>query len=397
MPVIWIILAYLLICVYFFMHLFYWIRSFKDHVPAAVPVLLVTVFILTAGAMLLSVVIPAGNPVLRPVKKIANAWIGIMVYGGLLLVPLDLVCLIFRLVRKHPLFGMGRRLFITGLICLVLILSVNVYGLIHARQTIVHYDTCTIEKDAGKRDSLRIALAADLHLGYNMGYRETVRMVELINAEKPDLVLLAGDIFDNELAAVDQPEKTMEALRALKSTYGTYAVYGNHDLEEKLFCGFTISFAASNDGSTYDEFLANSGITVLKDETVLIDDSFYLSGREDIFRAGKLGTGRLSVSSLIKDTDPEKPFLLIDHQPRNLSEIAETGTDLIVSAHTHDGQLFPGNLLIRLLYENSFGHRVFGRMHSFTTSGIGCWGPYERVGTDSEIMIIDVSFKKAGD
>ena len=267
------------------------------------------------------------------------------------------------------------------------------YGLIHAKQTVVNYETCRIEKDCGDRKTLRAAVVADLHLGYNMGCDEVLRMVDMVNEEHPDIVLLAGDIFDNELLSVDRPEETIAAFRNLKSTYGTYAVYGNHDLEEKLFCGFTIDFTAHTDGTTYDGFLRDAGITVLKDETVLIDGSFYLSGREDIFRASKLGTGRLSLSDLMKDTDPEKPFILLDHQPRFLENTASWGVDAIISAHTHDGQLFPGNLLIRLLYENSFGHKLFGSMHSFTTSGIGCWGPYERIGTDSEILIIDFEFE----
>ena len=393
MPVIWIVIGYILICAYFFIHLYKWTRSFQERAPAFVSVLLMVLFILWAACIPLSAVIPAGSPVLRPVKKAGNAWIGVMVYAGIILILTDLVCLVFRLIKKHPPFREKIVFLIYGAACLLLVLAVNVYGLIHAKQTVVNYETCRIEKDCGDRKTLRAAVVADLHLGYNMGCDEVLRMVDMVNEEHPDIVLLAGDIFDNELLSVDRPEETIAAFRNLKSTYGTYAVYGNHDLEEKLFCGFTIDFTAHTDGTTYDGFLRDAGITVLKDETVLIDGSFYLSGREDIFRASKLGTGRLSLSDLMKDTDPEKPFILLDHQPRFLENTASWGVDAIISAHTHDGQLFPGNLLIRLLYENSFGHKLFGSMHSFTTSGIGCWGPYERIGTDSEILIIDFEFE----
>ncbi len=393
MPVIWIIIGYFLICAYFFIHYFKWIRVFREKVPIFIPVLLYLLFILWALCIPLSAVIPAGHPALRLVKKAGNAWIGIMVYAGIFLVLTDLVCLGHRLIRKHPLFHTKRRLFITGFICIAGVLLINAYGLYHAKQTIVDRETCIIEKQCGDRDHLRAAVVADLHLGYNMGYDEVLRMVRMINEEHPDIILLAGDIFDNELAAVEKPVETIRALRELQSPYGTYAVYGNHDLEEKLFCGFTIDFTAETDGRTYDDFLHAAGITILKDETVLIDDAFYLSGREDVFRAGKLGTGRLPMSSLVKNADPEKPLILLDHQPRFLQDISSWGVDAIISAHTHDGQLFPGNLLIRLLYENSFGHKMFGLMHSFTTSGIGCWGPYERIGTNSEILIIDFMFQ----
>ena len=393
MPVIWIILGYFLICAYFFIHFLKWIRCFKDKVPIFIPILLLLLFILWAACIPLSAVIPAGKPVLRPIKKAGNAWIGVMIYAGLFLVITDLVCLLHRLIKRRPLFDTGRKFIIAGAVCLLWVFLFNTYGLYHAKQTVVNYETCTIEKSGGKLDHLRAAVVADLHLGYNMGYDEVLRMVNMINAEHPDIILFAGDTFDNELAAVEKPEETIAALRNLKSAYGTYAVYGNHDLEEKLFCGFTIDFTASTDGKTYDAFLTDAGITILKDETILIDDAFYLSGREDIFRASKLGTGRMPMSSLMKDADPDKPFILLDHQPRFLKDIATWGVDAIISAHTHDGQLFPGNLTIGLLYENACGHMMFGSMHSFTTSGIGCWGPYERVGTDSEILVIDFKLK----
>ena len=100
------------------------------------------------------------------------------------------------------------------------------------------YDV-TVDKAAGGLDSLNIVLAADLHLGYNIGCRQMERMVRKINAEDPDLVVFAGDIFDNEYEALDDPERLISIFRGIKSRYGVYACYGNHDIEEKILAGFT--------------------------------------------------------------------------------------------------------------------------------------------------------------
>ena len=96
-----------------------------------------------------------------------------------------------------------------------------------------------VEKQAGDLDSLKIALVADLHLGYSVGTAQMRQMVDKINAQNPDLVVIAGDIFDNEYEALDDPQELASTLADLESTYGTYACYGNHDIQEPILAGFT--------------------------------------------------------------------------------------------------------------------------------------------------------------
>ena len=163
-------------------------------------------------------------------------------------------------------------------------------------------------------------------------------------------------------------------------------------MEEKILVGFTFGGGAKDD-SGFRQFLSDSGIILLEDETVLTDEGFYIAGRRDPSKSEKEGHDRLTPSELLEDLDKTKPVIVIDHQPGELEELAEAGADIDLSGHTHDGQIFPGNLTVKLAWENPYGVKQVGNMTSFVTSGAGVWGPPMRVGTDSEVMIIDVNFK----
>ena len=141
-----------------------------------------------------------------------------------------------------------------------------------------------------------------------------------------------------------------------------------------------------------DQFLIDANIRLLKDETVLIDDAFYLIGRLDASCRQKSGIIRKTATELLQSLDASHPVLVIDHQPSELSELAAAGADLVLSGHTHDGQLFPGNITTRIGWKNSCGKLVLGNMTSIVTSGVGVWGPAMRIGTDSEVVEVDVAF-----
>jgi predicted MPP superfamily phosphohydrolase len=210
---------------------------------------------------------------------------------------------------------------------------------------------------------LRIALVADLHLGYNVSLRHIQEIKDAIQRTQPDLIIYAGDIFDNEFDAVPDPKKAAAILGSLKSTYGSYACWGNHDIEEVILAGFTFNSADSSVSSDprMNAFLKKAGIRLLEDQTVLIADSFYLCGRLDASCKEKSGKIRLTPSQLTSGLDQEKPILVIDHQPSQLRELSEAGADLILSGHTHDGQIFPGNLTTRIGWMNSCGKLALGK------------------------------------
>lgn len=141
-----------------------------------------------------------------------------------------------------------------------------------------------------------------------------------------------------------------------------------------------------------EEFLTDAGIHLLDDESVLIDNKFYIVGRRDASRCEKVEGSRATPAQLTESLDQRKPIIFIDHQPKELDKTAAAGVDLDLCGHTHDGQIFPGNLIIHLFWENSCGYLRKGNMHNIVTSGAGIWGPNMRVGTNSEICPITVYF-----
>ena len=218
--------------------------------------------------------------------------------------------------------------------------------------------------------------------------------MEKINAQDPDLVVIAGDIFDNNFDALEDPRRLAEILQGIQSTYGVYACYGNHDVDEPILAGFTFpSDKKKESDPRMDAFLETAGITLLQDEGILIQDSVYLFGRADKERPGRGIQERMTPEQITKSMDPTKPIIVIDHEPRELDELAAAGVDLDLAGHTHDGQMFPANILMKFLWENPCGYLKKDQMHSIVTSGVGLFGPNMRVGTRAEICKIHVSFE----
>ncbi|MDO4556219.1 MAG: metallophosphoesterase, partial [Lachnospiraceae bacterium] len=231
---------------------------------------------------------------------------------------------------------------------------------------------------------------------YNIGCSQMERMVEKMNEQNPDLVVIAGDIFDNEYEALDDPDRLITILNRIESKYGVYACYGNHDIDEKILAGFTFS---KKDGKKIsdirmDEFLKKANIQLLSDEAVLIEDSFYLYGRPDYERPGRGVETRKTPAEITKELDTSKPIIVIDHEPRELKELADAGVDVDLCGHTHDGQMFPGNITINFFWENACGYLKKGKMHNIVTSGVGLFGPNMRVGTKAEVCPVTIHFSK---
>ena len=225
--------------------------------------------------------------------------------------------------------------------------------------------------------------------------RETFNraLVDKVDSYQVDLVVLAGDIFDNEYEAIKDPDKVAAILGEMESTYGTYACWGNHDVSEKILAGFTFdSGEAQEEDERFLAFLDKARVNLLEDEGVLIDDAFYLFGRKDPSKALKMGEDRLPADQVTDGMDKDKPIIVIDHQPLELAELAAAGVDVDLSGHTHNGQIFPGNILLKFLWENPYGIEDKDGMYSCVTSGAGLWGPAMRIGTDCEIMLLDIQF-----
>ena len=333
----------------------------------------------------------------RRLKIISNYWIGVFVYTLMTIIGFDLIRRMIKRFHLLPESWFETKVFflLVGGVVIGIICICSLYGMSHAKTIVVDHREIVIRKQC-KQSELTIALTADWHLGYSIGEKKIHEMVQRMNKEHVDLICIAGDQFDNDYDAIRHPKKIAAILRGMKSKYGAYAVFGNHDINEAILAGFTFDSNLNREKKEdhrFYEFLQQSNIRLLQEEAICIEDSFYLIGREDPQRAKKLGFQRKSPKELVKGLDQTKPIIVMDHQPKELEELEQVGVDLDLSGHTHNGQLFPGNIFTSLFWKNSDGILKVGKMHSCVTSGVGIWGPDMRVGTDSEIMILHIKFQ----
>lgn len=194
---------------------------------------------------------------------------------------------------------------------------------------------------------------------------------------------------------IDDPESVKASLRSMKSRLGVYACWGNHDVAERLFSGFSTKKLENTQRSgQMERFVCDSGIIMLEDEARLIDDSFYVIGRKDYENAGDGTHERMSLAGLMADIDTDKLVISLEHEPRFLKQNADAGVDVMLCGHTHDGQFFPLNIAIRTAWENPAGLKKVGGMTSVVTSGVGVYGPDMRIGTDADISVVDIRFTR---
>lgn len=387
---------YIALNIYLFWRIKSWIEAYfpklKGKKGWIIPIVLYAVL---ASAMVIAFFLPQGT-FRRVMKLIGNYWLGILLYMIFFIVIAELgrflLLHVFRVDKAKLCVPRIHR--IVGCTCAVAIALMSTWGVVNARIVRTTPYEITVDKHIDGMDSMKIVLVADLHLGYNINVRQVQRVVNSINKQDADLVVIAGDIFDNEWEAVDQPEKLEKILSGIKSKYGVYACYGNHDIQEKILAGFTFGGQQEKTSSLeMDEFMEKAGITLLRDEGVMIADSVYLYGRRDAHRPGNGVTERASAKDITSGVDKDVPVIVLDHEPRELSELADAGVDVDLCGHTHDGQMFPGNILVSLMWENSCGYLKVGDMSNIVTSGVGVFGPDMRVGTKAEICPITVTFK----
>lgn len=365
-------------------HRFNWLR-FK--VPFAV------VYLFMALSPVIAFLLPK-SAVAIVIRRISTYWIGIMLYSLLYVVLFDLL----RLIAKHTklkntlLFSRGSVISI-GSVVVACAVATCLYGIFNARNIKVNEYSVTVNKSCGSDKHLKAVLVADLHMGYAIGVDHITNMVEKINEQDADIVIIAGDIFDNSYDGMDDPEGIKAQLKSIKSKYGVYAVYGNHDIDEKILMGFTFDWGGKQlNSEKMTNFIKECDIKLINDESVLINDEFYLVGRRDTDKPGTEDGTRAEISELTKDLDKTKPIFVLSHEPDELQKTADAGADIDFSGHTHDGQLFPGNLTIGFFWENPCGMIKKDNMYSIVTSGVGVYGTFMRVGTDAEICSVDIDF-----
>lgn len=358
-------------------------------------IIIISAYIFVSSTVIISFLLPVSS-VQRVLKQISNYWLGTLVYIFLVVLFADLGRIILKKTKwiSNEKLSSRRTFVVTGGVCIVFIIAISIYGILNARYIRTTPYEVKIEKDGGKLEELKIALVADLHLGYSIGDDHMEQMVEKINKMDADIVLIAGDIFDNDYDALYHPNYLIKKLREIKSKYGVYACYGNHDIQEKILVGFGFpSGEKKKSDLRMDEFLEKANIKLLKDEAVLIDNSFYLVSRPDYKHPGRDIEKRKTPEEVTADLDKTKPILVMEHEPKEIEELEKAGADMQLSGHTHDGQIWPGTWLIKCFWKNPYGYMKEGNLHSIVTSGVGIYGPAMRVDSKSEICEIHVSFQ----
>lgn len=386
--------VYILVNYYVVRWLIKWVECCSEFFKKRlVRYLIVGIYIFFASSFIVGFFLP-----FRSIKIVGNYWLGVVQYILLFVIWFDLIRIIllkWKLINEKIIHA--RKTFIlVGILCFLVVGAFSTYGVIHAKKIVVNSYQVQIDKKVDKFSNLKVALVSDLHFGYNSSLSHVKKMVKLINESDPDVVVIAGDIFDNSYEAIYKPDKIIQEIKKIKTKYGVYAVYGNHDIDEKILAGFTFSWKKNKNlnDPRMTSFLEKANVKLLRDESLLIDDSFYLVGRIDYHKYGMEVEKRKTIEELVSSFDKSKPIILIDHEPYELEKIAKVGVDLDLSGHTHNGQMFPSNVFIKFIWKNPHGLLKVDNMYSAVTSGVGVYGPNMRVGTTAEVMVLYLSFKK---
>lgn len=316
---------------------------------------------------------PDANFIVRMLSVISDYMLPLYLYLFLILLCFDLFLLLNLVLKILPVEKRKSFLFRFYTLLAVIFLSVSIVvgGIINLNTIRISEYSITVPRKNSNIDHLKVVFVADFHLQQNFPQKFVDQYVKKVNALQPDLMLYGGDIVEG-FRTNGSLEKFESILVSIHSKYGSYGVLGNHD-----------SFGRRGQGS----FFRNSGITLLRDSLVRIDSSFILAGRIDQQR------GRKSVNEILGNTSLDLPILLLDHRPTELEETSQTPVDVQFSGHTHNGQLFPLNYILRTMYELTWGYKKIRNTHFFVTSGLRLWGPPVKTAGKSEIMLIKISFQ----
>ncbi|MEI6275003.1 MAG: metallophosphoesterase [Prolixibacteraceae bacterium] len=311
------------------------------------------------------------------IYRVGAFWLAFMFYFLMVLLVIDLVRLADYFFHFLPDFTAVFKLNL-GYAVVAFVTMIVVYGYFNARNTRVKVIPLTIHKKVTGSPVMRIMMASDIHLGALIGERQEMKLVRIINDQKPDLVLLCGDLVDGDIGPVLR-KNLGKHLQEIRTPLGVYAIPGNHE----YIGGIQNTLP----------YLKSINIKVLRDEIVTLSDGIQLVGRDDrdSRRMGE-GSGPHELKELTKNLDHSKPIIVMNHQPFHLEEAVEVGADLHLSGHTHNGQLWPFNYITEAIFEVSWGLKQKGNTTFYVSSGFGSWGPPVRTGNTPEVVVFDITF-----
>ena len=311
---------------------------------------------------------------------------GILLYVLLFLILADLIFLIIKKTTFISINNQKRVWFLSATLALCFGLMVSSYGIYNAKQ--VRITTYEVELLRSLKDEMTVVLISDLHLGEIHSERRLEQVVSYINKISPDIVTIAGDIFNDDFYALRNPDHVAELFMSIDSRFGVFACLGNHDT------GSTVN--------SMIDFLKNSNVALLHDDYVIIDNRLILIGRLDsplpwMAEGGFGGLKRRDIEYIIEDINNDLlylglgdlPIIVMDHNPTHINEYDNT-IDMALFGHTHRGGMFPFNIVTNLIYTIHHGHLQLDAYspHFIVTSGVHGWSMPLRVGSHNEIVKI---------
>ena len=307
-------------------------------------------------------------PLAQTAYEIGTSSIMVMLYLVMIFLVLDLGRLI-HLVPKAFLYHNGY----TAMGIFLFVFGIFLYGNLH------YYNKVRVPLELKSAKPLpkdyKVVMASDLHLGYHNPRKELARWVDMINAEHPDFILIAGDIIDGSMRPLIEEQMAEEFHRLAAPVY---ACLGNHE----YYAGHPEA----------QQFYKDAGIHLLIDEAEVIDSAIVIIGRDD-----RTNMRRKPVKDLVADASSlfaphSSPFTIImDHQPYNLDRSEAAGVDFQLSGHTHRGQVWPISWITDHIYECSWGSHQRGNTQYYVSSGLGIWGGKFRIGTQSEYVVATIT------
>ena len=307
--------------------------------------------------------------------RLGYAWISLLTFTSVW----SLTFIILRLCKIGPIAEKSRMILFIGeiFICsLILIVGyINAYNV----KIVKHQIQCN------KGVNLKIVQISDVHLGYMNSEKQFSRIVDMINLLNPDILFITGDFLENENSYAER-KNIGKSIERVNAKLGVWAVTGNHE------------YISGIDKSM--KYMKSLGINVISDSCVTIGNDLLVIGQEDPAKTWRTQKAPLPLDQIlsqkfenekdINDLINERVTIVLTHQVKDHAIYENKGIDLVLSGHTHDGQFFPWNLAVRKIYDISYGLVKRGDSYFYVSSGAGIWGPAMRLGTISEIVMLEI-------
>lgn len=345
-------------------NLYVYIRLLQSltHTNIAVKILFSALFLFAAVALFAAIALRDAelpHNIQRTMFVVGSVWMVFILYMVLTTLLTDALHLLFPAFNHRTWYA---------LLATTLLL---VGGYINYRTPRVERLNIDIAKSS-HTTPMRIVAISDVHLGYGTTRRDLARYVDRIEREQADVVVIIGDLIDNSVTPVEREDMCAEFAR-LRTREGIYMVAGNHEYISGI--------------DDVERYLATTPIHLLRDSIVTLSSGIQLLCRDD-----RTNRTRLNIEELVAKADSSRPIIILDHQPYDIALSAKRGVvDLHLSGHTHRGQVWPLSWATDAMYEQSYGYRKWGAMHAYVSSGLSLWGPPFRIGTHSEIVVIDIN------